>query len=247
MNTDFGMMKNKNDVKYSNHTTRDDAPNHLREQFTTLFSTFLTRFKENQFLKEMEAGTLDPCKFGAFLVLDSYFCTNAASGLESAYNRLPKIHDFPDFPEGLAVMLKKILDVYKAYTNEFANVWHLHKHEAGNSTELYDNVVVPTEKMKDYADHIKFLGEEQHPLTMLIGIYVRFAVWDIVLGGMECSNANVYSKWINEHINARLTAEIDLSIENYWVGKYGWDDEIYGELITKLIGDECTIFEEAAI
>lgn len=131
------------------------------------------------FIQGINKGTLDPVKYGAFTVSDSYYCFNGAQDYLSAESKA-------EHPV-LKLFLFKKYQSYQSYNEEFPTTWHI-RDASG---------VVPIDVCKAYSDFEKQVASHQPSIYTLITMIPCEYLWYWLANSlMPASTTNLYAPWI---------------------------------------------------
>ena len=173
------------------------------------------------YFRGLQEATLDPKKYGALIVLDTYYCFNSAWTLEIIRNRMLSDPSYSSVMDDVNTLLTK----YRSFVATFVTDWHLCDDASKPdmfSEEFYarilDSVVVPTDNVKDYAAYERTNAEkEEEPIYGLITLFPCYAFWPKVFNcfGTDVPDTNVYKDWIIGNQGGRSARIVNSVVDNW--------------------------------
>lgn len=137
---------------------------------------------ETHFIQGIGSGSLDPVKYGAFNVLDAYYCYSGAGSYLAAETRA-------EHPTLKAFLLEKY-NSYQKYNETFSKIWHVRDIRG----------VVPNDVCKDYAQFEADVASHQDPIYCLVVMIPCEYLWYWLSDKLYPPASNdLYAFWINEN------------------------------------------------
>jgi thiaminase/transcriptional activator TenA len=141
-----------------------------------------TKALDTNFIQGIKSGILDPNKFGAFYISNSYYCFN---GADSYYEAEKRAEDLV-----LKSFLWRKYDNYNQYNQTFPDRWNLKNWES----------VMPTQVCKEYSEFEKRIAQELDPIYCIIVMLPCEYLWSWLakqIGSLDPNN--VYRSWPEEN------------------------------------------------
>jgi thiaminase/transcriptional activator TenA len=190
-----------------------------------------------QYLQKMKTGILDPSYYGCLTVLDSYYCYRAAETLGSLLNNIDK-SKYPDLHNLVEANQKS----YREYNKTFLVDWHI----------LQSDSVVPTDKMKRYAEHEHNVMCYQDPIYTLVAYIPCYYLWPWFSKKIiEDSNykPGVYDLWFKGNYYGEDSFgsawTIGNFIESWKKSGNAFDETLASDIFKKSMQFELDVFTDA--
>lgn len=165
---------------------------------------------------------LDPTKYGALIVLDTYYCFNSAWTLEIIRNKMIGRPEYAPMLEKVNALLEK----YRKFVASFLTDWHL-SDDASNpvlfdeavNARLLNSVVVPTDNVKAYVEFERRVAETEEPIYGLIVLFICYAFWPILFRtfGTDIPDDDIYKNWIIGNQGGHSAMAVDGIVQTYWL------------------------------
>ena len=137
---------------------------------------------ETDYIQGIGAGSLDPTQYGAFNVLDAYYCFKGADAYAVAAKRATD--------PILKLFLTKKHESYQKYNTSFSQTWHIRDASS----------VIPNTVCKKYAQLEADVAAEEAPIYSLIVMLPCEYLWYWLSDQLyPPQNSNLYGFWINEN------------------------------------------------
>lgn len=131
------------------------------------------------YIQGIKNGTLDPVKYGAFMVSDAYYCFEGAQDYLNAESQAQD--------PALKAFLFKKYNSYNKYNSTFTSIWHL-RDASG---------IVPLPATKAYSDFERDVASHQNPIYTLITMIPCEYLWYWLADQIKPpSTGNLYAPWI---------------------------------------------------
>lgn len=165
---------------------------------------------------------LDPTKYGALIVLDTYYCFNSAWTLEIIRNNMMSRPEYAPMLEKVNALLEK----YRKFVATYVTDWHLS--DDASASELFNeavnarilnSVVVPTENVKAYTEYERRAAETEEPIYGLITLFTCYAFWPILFRtfGTDIPDDDLYKDWITGNQGGHSAMAVDGIVQTYWL------------------------------
>lgn len=165
---------------------------------------------------------LDPAKYGALIVLDTYYCFNSAWTLEIIRNNMMGRPEYAPMLEKINALLEK----YRKFVASFVTDWHLS--DDASNPELFDetvyarilnSVVVPTDNVKAYVEYERHAAETEEPIYGVITLFTCYAFWPILFRtfGTDIPDDDLCKDWITGNQGGHSAIAVDSIVQTYWL------------------------------
>lgn len=132
-----------------------------------------------KYVQAIGAGDLKPVTYGAFNVVDAYYCFNGAQDYLLAESRTED-HLLRQF-----LLLK--YQGYQRYNSEFTKIWHIRNAEG----------VIPDDVCKEYSQYESRIASHEEPIYSLIVMLPCEYLWYWLSDQLfPPAKSNLYSSWI---------------------------------------------------
>jgi thiaminase/transcriptional activator TenA len=222
----IALLSNK--IKIAGLSTDPPPPNALFWRLWHGCAAIADQALETNFIQGIASGRLDPIKYGAFNVLDAYYCYNGAGSYLAAESRA-------EHPTLKAFLLEKY-NSYQKYNEAFTQIWHIRD----------ANGVIPNNVSKNYVQFEADVASHQDPIYCLIVMIPCEYLWYWLSDKLypPASN-NLYSFWINENHYPDGAYAMGNFLESYRA-EYPIDDDKALEVYSKATTYEQQNFAAAA-
>ena len=203
------------------------------------------------YFQGLKSASLDPTKYGSLLVLDSYYCYNAAITISIIQvNMYEKRTDYSPMLRDMDTLVKK----YYKFVKSFQSDWHLESDIAIPSVDdakifekLSGSHVDPTKNVTDYSNFERKEANEDEPIYALISLFTCYEFWPLLFGrfGNSVPDTNVYKNWIEGNQGGNSAKLLDSMVQKYWLDKGKKLDEIrVRKIFENCLFHEYKMFEE---
>ena len=152
---------------------------------------------ESKFIQGMASGTLDPDKYGGFMVQDAAYCFNAVEAFDYASNQM-RLQKKPEF----SLLYRVQSEMFKKYNQDFVNTWRI------KSTESV--VMGPAADM--YVSYVSALSR-QDPKYLAIALLPCTLLWPWIAGELihSIDEKNPYYSWFDKNkLDPNQASPLDL-------------------------------------
>jgi thiaminase/transcriptional activator TenA len=134
------------------------------------------------FIQGIKAGTLDPIKYGAFNILDSHYCFNAAPDYLTAASKTQE--------PILIAFLQKKYQSYETYNQSFSDIWHIKSADS----------VIPNTVIQQYSGFESDVVNSADPLYCIpLMLPCDFLWYWLANQLMPPTAGNLYADWITSN------------------------------------------------
>lgn len=214
--------------------------NNLKADAPPADSFFFKAFEQNisiarqtlntSFIQGIKNGNLNPDSYGAFTVLDSYYCYHCIRSFQTAIN-----HAACD-PE-LKQLLTSIMKSYQSYNKILLDDWHIQTPDG----------IKPTEAMYNYVEADGFFSSHLLPIYTLVAMIPCYYLWYWISDNIyKHKQNNLYSGWIESSHSTDSAYAIGNFIETRRHGNTAVFDDSLALMVYKAnMEAEYLIFQEA--
>lgn len=153
-----------------------------------------------EFIQGIKKGTLDPRHYGAYVVMDAYYCFEGSLDYLEAANRAT------DHAE-LKAFLQHKHEGYASYNKQFSNEWKM----TGPSC------LAPDQSVLDYSNLETHVCREENPIYALIVMLPCEFLWYWLSKEIEkfATPDNLYAFWITGNLDPKGAFAMGNVIEDY--------------------------------
>lgn len=158
---------------------------------------------DTAFIQGIADGNLSPEKYGSVLVLDAYYCYEAA---KSIWNSCKK----SETDSNLQNLLKHFYNSYTAYNATFYTEWHI----------LTSKSVAPTEDFSTYAQHERFVSLNEEPIYLLAALMPCYYLWPWMANKIDADQTKhpgIYQFWVDGNKGSGSSARAADRIITQWI------------------------------
>lgn len=162
------------------------------------------------FIQGIKKGNLPPEQYGAYTVLDAYYCYQLVKIFDKSIEISHGTSCFSD--NDLTKLIVEIRNCYQEYNSTLLNVWHIEN----------ANGISPTQNMQDYIRHdsnIADMGSVRTLIAILPCYYLWYWISDQILADDSYhAESNLYHNWVIESHVTRSAYTIGnfLETEDYF-------------------------------
>lgn len=173
------------------------------------------------FIQGLKNGSLDPVKFGKYVVQDVVFCYQGQKNMETIAAR--SFGDLRDF------MKKEILSL-RQYNKHVREAWNIQNPDA-----VYTNSAC-----RAYIEFLTYVAQSYDPIYFLVAFLPCMRLWPWIGEQLRQSESNfgVYQSWVNEY----LTGDLFQSWEDFINKSSTIDRDIASKIYTESMKDELEFF-----
>ncbi|MFR7592536.1 MAG: hypothetical protein ACLUVC_13930 [Longibaculum sp.] len=165
--------------------------------------TIAEKTYQTKFIQGIANGNLSPEKYGSVLVLDAYYCYEAA---KSIWNGCKKSENDSELQD----LLKHFYNSYTSYNATFYTNWHV----------LTSKSVAPIEDFQGYAMHERRVSLEEDAIYLLAALMPCYYLWPWMANKIAADSSKkpgVYQFWVDGNKGSGSSARAADRIITNWI------------------------------